>query len=512
MNFRFFLTIRHWALAAGGSALLLASGAFGKVSLAPLFRDGAVLQRDQPLAIWGGAGAGESVRVEFHGQSRATTAAPNGRWRVMLAPEKASTEPAELVVTGEDTVRVRDVVVGDLWLCSGQSNMEFRVAQANDAEHEIAAAKFPLIRQFKIPHVVAETPLVDCPGEWKMCTPATAGDFTAVGFFFARDLHQRLGVPIGLINSSWGGTFIEAWMSREALKADPAANLIEERWQKVLTDYPAKVAAHDKALAKWTEDAAAAKAAGQTFTRRRPVTPEGPGSRWLPAGIYNAMIVPLAPGAIRGVLWYQGEANGSRAAEYRTLFPAMITQWRKDFGLPALPFYFVQLANFERPVDKSDQEWAFLREAQARALALPMTGMAVTIDIGDPTNIHPKNKQEVGRRLALWARYQIFHENVEYSGPMFANAERQGNAMRVSFTHAAGMTTHGDSLLGFEVAGADHKFVTAAARVDDGRLLVSADGVTEPVAVRYAWRNSPNAALFNDADLPAGSFRSDDWQ
>jgi sialate O-acetylesterase len=313
------------------------------------------------------------------------------------------------------------------------------------------------------------------------------------------------------VNSNWGGTQIESWMSDAALRADPAAPEIFARWQKVLADYPAKVAAHGKAVAKWAHDAAAAKAAGQPFTRRKPAVPEGPGSRWQPSGMYHAMIAPLAPAALRGVLWYQGEANGARAAEYRTLFPGLIRQWRTGFGQPNLPFYFVQLANFARPVDKSDQQWAFLREAQAGALALPATGMAVTIEIGDPTNIHPKNKQEVGRRLALLARAQLGGETIEFAGPVFVAAKPEGGALRVSFTHAAGLRLGGAGPTGFEVAGEDRKFVPAAARIEGDSLLVSAGVVPHPVAVRYAWRNAPPATLFNLAGLPAAPFRSDTW-
>jgi sialate O-acetylesterase len=484
---------------------------FANVTLAPLFRDGAVLQREQPLPVWGRAVPGEAVHVRFHAQSAEATAGANGTWRVTLAPEPASAEPAELVVTATNTLRVRDVLVGDVWLCSGQSNMEFRVAQANNAEREIAAANFPLLRQFKVPHLVAEQPAADCPGEWKACSPATAGEFTAVGFFFARDLYQRFGVPIGLVNSSWGGTQIEEWIGEAALATDPAAKAINARWQKVLGDYPELMAAYPAKLAKWKADAAAAKAAGKPFARRQPAKPEGPGSRWLPSGMFNAMIAPLTPVALRGVLWYQGEANGARAAEYRTLFPAMIQQWRGAFAQPRLPFYFVQLPNFGRAVDRTDEQWPLLREAQAGALALPDTGMAVTIDIGDPANIHPKNKQEVGRRLALIARAQLFGEKIETQGPVFTGAKPEGAALRVSFSHATGLTAPGKSPTAFDVAGEDRKFVPATARIEGDAVVVTADSVAAPVAVRYAWHNAPEASLFNCAGLPAAPFRSDHW-
>jgi sialate O-acetylesterase len=491
-------------------ALLGSSAALANVTLAPLFRDGAVLQRDQPLPIFGRATAGEKIRVQFHAQFAETTAAADGSWRVTLSPEPADGNAAELIAAGANVVRVHEVVVGDVWLCSGQSNMEFRVAQANDAGREIAAANFPLIRQFKVAHLVSDKPAVDAPGAWKPCTPATAGEFTAAGFFFARDLFQRTGVPIGLVNSSWGGTQIEGWIGADALAADPAAPAIVARWQKVLADYPAKVAAQAKALAQWKSAAAAAKAAGQPVARRQPAAAEGPGSRWMPSGMFNAMIAPLTPAALRGVLWYQGEANAARAGEYRTLFPAMIQQWRVAFAQPRLPFYFVQLPNFERG-DAAGEPWARLREAQAGALALPDTGMAVAIDIGDPQNIHPKNKQEIGRRLALLARAQIFGEQVESAGPTLVSAKPEGAALRVTFSHAAGLTLRDQPLTGVEVAGDDRKFVPATARIEGDDIVVAAGSVKAPVAVRYAWRNCPVASLFNGVGLPAAPFRSDNW-
>ncbi|MGH7959441.1 MAG: sialate O-acetylesterase, partial [Opitutaceae bacterium] len=264
------------------------------------------------------------------------------------------------------------------------------------------------------------------------------------------------------------------------------------------------------AVEKWK----AAKAAGKAKKGRAPVKPDGPGSRWLPAGLYNAMIAPLVPYGLRGVLWYQGGTNANRHADYASLFAGMIKQWRADFGQP-LPFYFVQLANFENGAGTRGDVWAFLREAQAKALALPKTGMAVTIDIGDPEDIHPTNKEDVGRRLARHARQQIFGEKIETDGPIFAAAKREGVTMRVTFTHAGGLRlqpARTDARVSFEIAGEDRKFVPASARVDGDTILVSSDQVMTPVAVRYAWRNSPDARLFNGAGLPAAPFRSDDWK
>jgi sialate O-acetylesterase len=495
-------------------ALVIATSASADITFAPLFRDGAVLQRDQPIAIWGQAAAAEKVEVRFRQQTATVITRADGRWKVALKAEPASPVPSELTASGANTVVVRDVLVGDVWLCSGQSNMALLVRGAADAEREMAAAKFPLIRQFKVPTGVAERPADEVGGSWTTCSPETVGNFSAVAYFFARDLHQKLNVPIGLVNSSWGGTQIEGWMSEATLRADPAAREIQARWEKTLADHPAAVAAHAQSLAKWSADEAAAKAAGKAFARPKPRTPEGPGSRWLPAGIYHAMIAPLVPYAMRGVIWYQGEANAARHDEYASLFSAMIKQWRIDFA-QLLPFYFVQLANFESAAGNHGDVWAFQREAQARALKLPATGMAVTIDIGDPKNIHPKNKQEVGRRLALHVRKQLFGEKLETDGPMFVSARSEGAAMRVVFSHASGLKLEPakeDGRVSFEIAGADQKFVPAEARLDGQALIVGAASVSAPVAVRYAWRNSPDARLFNRAGLPAAPFRSDKWK
>ncbi len=496
------------------AALLLAGlPAHADITLAPLFRDGAVLQRDQPVAVWGRAAPAEKVQVTFGGQTASVVTLANGRWKVTLKPLKASAQPAELVATGANTVRVRDVLVGDVWLCSGQSNMGFIVRNVENADAEIAAAKFPLIRQFKVTLTAAEQPKDDVVGEWSSCSPATVGNYSAVAYFFARDLHRQLGIPVAIVNSSWGGTQIESWMSEKVLRAHPAAKDIYARWEKLLADYPAKKQAYGPALEKWKANQAAAKAAGKPFTTRAPLAPEGPGSRWQPASLYNGMIAPLVPYGFKGAIWYQGESNAARHAEYGSLFTDMIKQWRAEFGQP-LPLYFVQLADFASGAGNTGDVWAFLREAQTKALALPGTGMAVTIDIGHPTDIHPKNKQEVGRRLALHARKQLYGEKIETDGPVFKSARRDGQAMRVTFTHAAGMRlapAKDDGRIAFEVAGEDRKFVPATVRVDGDAVIVSADSVAQPVAVRYAWRNLPDARLYNAAGLPAAPFRSDKW-
>jgi sialate O-acetylesterase len=493
------------------------------VKLAPLFCDHAVLQRDKPIPIWGRAEAGEPVTITFHGRSVSTTATDDGRWIAYLDALPASSEAADLVVTGKNKIAVHDVLVGEVWLCSGQSNMEFSVRnqlspifRVADAEEEVAAANYPLIRHFKVKIAESDTPTDGLSGSWAVCSPETVSQFTAVGYFFARDIFERLHVPVGLINSTWGGTPVEAWMSPFALDANPALAFVRDRWRQGLAEYPQKKAAYDAALPLWDKDLAAAKAAGKESEFRllhpqlRP--PHGPGDRWTPTGLFNGMINPLLPCALRGVLWYQGESNAPHAAEYRTLFPAMINAWRAHFGQGDLPFYFVQLANYSFLKNAGGTEWALIREGQAQALSLPQTAMAVAIDLGEHNNIHPRNKQEVGRRLALIAETRLYGIPGDDSGPMFAGATREGHAMRVRFAHAGnGLIAHENPVQSLELAGADKVFHPAQGRIEGETLLVSSSDVKDPVAVRYAWSNDPEANLFNGAGLPAAPFRSDDW-
>jgi sialate O-acetylesterase len=498
------------------AALSLVAGVsvFADVTLAPVFTDHAVLQRDKPLPVWGQAEPGEHVVVTFGERTGSATAGADGRWIVFLDPVPASTQPAELVVEGKNAIRLTDIVVGDVWLLSGQSNMEWPVERAQNAPQEIAAANFPLIRHLKIKRTVAQTPAHDVvtEGGWRVSSPDTTAGFSAVGFFFARDLQPRLGVPIGLLNSSWGGTPVEAWMSPAALESAPDFAVVKQRWEQVTAEFPVKKAEHAAALAAWSAEQAAATAKGEKFSKPRPRGPLDPKGPFTPSGLFNGMINPLLPVGLRGVLWYQGETNTSRASEYRALFSAMIEHWRKHLGQGDVPFFWVQLANFRDPGDPSGITWAFLREAQTQTLALPMTGQAVTIDIGDPGDIHPRNKQEVGRRLALIARAKVYDNSVDYTGPVFESATPEDGAVRVRFKHAStGLIARGKPAQSFEVAGADKVFYRATAKLDRDSVLVSAPEVKEPVAVRYAWSNSPEANLFNGAGLPAVPFRSDSW-
>jgi sialate O-acetylesterase len=489
------------------------------VTLAPLFTDHAVLQREKPVPVWGRADAGEKITVNFSGQSEHTTAGPDGRWEIYLEAMPANREGADLIVAGKNTVTVHDIVVGEVWLCSGQSNMEFTVSHAANAPEEIASAHFPLIRHVRISHAVATAPAetVKTSG-WLSASPETVGGFTAVGYFFARDIFQKLGVPIGLIHSSWGGTPIESWMSPATLASDPAFKIVLERWEKDLADYPEKKKAYDAKFGDWRKAEAAAKAQGEAahvaFLKQRPYqrAPRGPGDSWTPSGLFNGMINPLLPYGIRGALWYQGESNFDRASEYHALFAAMITAWRRHFGQGDFPFYWVSLANFRSDEDPTGLTYAFLREAQTQTLSLPNTGQALAIDIGDADNIHPTNKQKVGHRLARLAKNRVYGITTDDTGPTFASASPEGAALRVRFTHAAsGLIAREKPVQSLEIAGTDRKFHPALGKIEHDTLLVSAPQVREPVAVRYAWRNLPEANLYNGAGLPAVPFRSDSW-
>lgn len=484
---------------------------FGDVTLAPLFTDHAVLQREKALPIWGHAEPGEHVSVTLGDETIAATATADGRWVVVLSPLQASSVGVDLIVRGKNEIRLTDILVGDVWLCSGQSNMEFPVSRGENAAQEIASANNPLIRHFKVARAKSETPIETASGAWEVCSPATAGNFTAVGYFFAREIQPRIGVPVGLINATWGGTQIECWLSSTALASDPRFAAVGENWKRMEVEWFPKKAAYDAALATWQADEASGKFKNTKLAKPRPAEPSANGPTLPPASLFNAMINPVVPFSLRGILWYQGESNFYNPSEYGVLFTAMIRAWREHFGQGDVPFYWVQLPNF-RNGDAFGRTWPQLREEQSKALTLPATGQAVAIDIGDPNDIHPKNKQEVGRRLALIARSQIYGAQVDASGPRFLSAVREGNALRVHFTHAGtGLTARDKPLQSLQIAGADRRFYFATAKIERDTLLVSAAQVREPVAVRYAWFNAPEANLYNGAGLPAAPFRSDDW-
>lgn len=617
------------------------------LELPRIFSDGMVLQRDQPIRVWGRCDGCERVVVTFAGTTAEARADGDGHWRVELPAQAAGGAHVMRIDDGIRWKELHDVLVGDVWLASGQSNMEWSIAAANDAEAEMSRATDPLVRHFKVPHAWSDEPEWQLAGgQWVGSSPSAAGDFSAVAHYFARELRKSTGVPIGIIDSSWGGSRIEAWMDAGALGVDVAdvrrsmRSMVEaderglaqtQRKLALFPDLPVDAPAWEvPALedAGWTSiavpgawegegwigmdgqawyrtrfvlDEAEAKAGtlllgvgriddsdttwvngvqvGQTRMQydmpRRYAVPasalragenvvairvtdtgggggiHGPaqelfvqpasgeprplGGEWKfrpervtvalddgknqqPTLLYNAMIHPLQPFPMRGVIWYQGESNADEAAQalrYRELFPAMIRQWRAQWAEPGLPFLWAQLASFDSDKDAGrESPWALLREAQSAALSLPSTGQAVTIDIGDPGNLHPGNKQDVGKRLALLAQHAAYGQDVVHAGPVFNGMQVDRDQVELSFdTGSRALAVRGDGRLqGFELAGADRLFHPAEATIDDNRVVVRSAAVPSPVAVRYAWKDAPvDANLVNDAGLPASPFRSDGW-
>jgi sialate O-acetylesterase len=390
--------------------------------------------------------------------------------------------------------------------------MQWCAKDSMNGKDEVAAANYPNVRLFSVKRTVATTPQDNCEGEWKVCTPETVPDFSAVLYFFGRDLHKELKRPVGLIHTSWGGTPAESWTSRPTLEADPDLKVIADRWDENLANYPKAKAAYDKAMEDWQKAANEAKAAGKEEPKK-PNAPQGADSPWLASGLYNAMIAPIVPYAVEGAVWYQGESNAGRAYQYRKLFSSMIQDWRKNWG-DDLSFYFVQLANYtETKPEPADSDWAELREAQNMALKLKKTGVALAIDIGEAKDIHPKNKQEVGRRLALNALAKDYGKDVDYLGPMYKSMSVKGNEVVIKFsgTDDGLVAKGGEPLKGFAIAGADKNFVWADAKIQGDKVVVSSAKVAKPASVRYGWANNPVCNLFNGAGLPASPFRTDSW-
>lgn len=500
--------------------LILVTAAHADVKLPSLVGDNMVLQQQKPLKIWGTADPAEKVTVAFNGQTVEATADAQGAWLATLKPMTAG-GPFDMTITGKNTINLRNILLGEVWVCSGQSNMQWNVANSVNGPQEIAAANYPQIRLFRVPNKTATEPQTDVVSQWQECSPDTVGSFSAVGYFFGRDLYKALNVPVGLINSSWGGTAAEAWTTVPSLKADPEYQIMFERWDKMIADYPAAsekfketMATYNADLEAWKAACEKAKAENQPLPAqpRRPYPPNGPDSPNRPGNLYNGMINPLINFAIRGAIWYQGESNAGRAYQYRKLMPLMITDWRTKWGYD-FPFYQVNLANYmarkDQPVDSA---WAELREAQTMTAALPNNGQAVIIDVGEEKDIHPKDKQTVGARLVMLALAKTYGKGNEWSGPMYDKMAVENGKIRLTFTHADGMATKDDGpVKGFAIAGEDKKFVWAEAKIDGKSIIVSSPEVAAPVAVRYAWADNPETNLYNAAGLPAVPFRTDDW-
>jgi sialate O-acetylesterase len=624
-----------------------------QIKLPGLFGDHMVIQRNQAVPIWGWSSPNEKITVNFDQQHKQAISDNNGKWHVSLDPQPAG-GPFELAIQGKNSIVIHDVLVGEVWICSGQSNMEFTLKSVKDADSEITTAGFPEIRQIKIPLTVSGTPKEDIPpANWIVCSAKTAGDLTAVGYFFARELVKRLHVPVGLINSTWGGTMIESWTSHEAFENSPAFKsmvasmngrdigpVIKERqlklerqiawieknihdsipetdwknptynskdwpaisvnatwenqplgisgldgivWYRKEVDLDSGIANHPVILSlgkiddndetyvngiwvgstrNWEEkriyhippavfrtgkNVIAVRvedtgggggfyedSSGVNLKTENGILPLGVdwhfriakiagngggiGPNDYPSLLFNAMINPLIPYGIRGVLWYQGEANAGRAYQYRTTFPLMITDWRRHWGQGNFPFYFVQLASFNAENGNSEKgsSWAELREAQSYALNLEATGMSVTDDIGEPNDIHPKNKKDVGLRLSAIALNNIYGKPMEYSGPVYESMSVQGNKAVISFSHTGSGLMVRDKygyVRGFEIAGSDHHFHYAKAYLENNKVVVYTNEVASPEAVRYAWSDdNSDANLYNFEDFPAVPFRTDQWK
>ncbi len=489
-----------------------------EVRLPRVFSDHMVLQRERPVPVWGWAAPGEKVEVSLGAHRASTAADAEGEWRVDL-PALEAGGPHVLKVVGSNTVTISDVLVGEVWLASGQSNMEMYVRDAQNAKQELANAVHPQLRFFTTPRTPAFTPQSDCGGEWAVCSPQTAGEFSAAAYYFAREVQRREKVPVGILHSSWGGTRVQVWMDRETLAADPELRRYVEELDETVREHTKRVLAVAPQVAAWAAQAATAKAAGRPVPMP-PVVPDDPRvhyGEWpeTPTCLYDSKIAPLVPYALRGALWYQGESNAWEASRYTKLLTAMVQGWRREWGQGDFPFLIVQLANFGAapgPAGPGASDWAELREAQAAMLRVPNTGLAVAIDLGDAYDIHPKNKQEVGRRLALAAGHLVYGWKDEYSGPRYRSMEVEGSTIRVHFDHATGLHPAGsDRLQGFAIAGADHRFLWAEAVIDGESVVVSNPEVPHPEAVRYAWGENPPNNLYNAAGLPAGPFRTDRW-
>lgn len=630
----------------------LANSLFAQVRLPRIFGDNMVLQREHPIAVWGWSSPGEKITVQLDKQSKKVTAGRDGKWKVSMDAMPAG-GPFQLTVKGKNTVSLSNILIGEVWICSGQSNMAWSVRNSNDPETEISHANYPQIRHFKVPNTIAAEPQEDIgDAAWKICAPETVGDFTAVGYFFARDLMKEINVPIGLINTSWGGTHVETWISKEAFKEsdefstmiasmgrinldsirmkndDAIVKRIEglqgplseakndlKRWKESSyddTSWPKMkvpgfwerqgpgnidgviwfrksfVVSHEDAGKEANLSLGLIDDADETFVNGTRVGSESGSaprrSYSLPAGLlkegtnviavriddragnggfygepsdvrislvkkdlslagewkyqvesvlktnadvspnqlptllYNAMISPLIPFTIRGALWYQGESNVRRAYQYRTAFPLMISDWRKRWGQGDFPFYFVQLATFDYAKGNSNagSAWAELREAQTATLGLPNTGMVVTTDIGNPLDIHPRNKQEVGRRLAAVALHDLFSKEIVSRGPVYSSMKKDGSKAILSFTDTGSGLMIKDKygyLKGFEIAGADRKFYYARAHIEGDKVVVYHEDVRDPAAVRYGWADDAgDCNLFNKEGFPAGPFRTDQWK
>jgi sialate O-acetylesterase len=489
--------------------LISVSYSYSAIKLPAIISNNMVLQQKSKAALWGWADAGEKVTIttSWNNKTVGITADQNGKWLTYIKTTEAG-GPYTITLKGTNSLQIANVLLGEVWLASGQSNMEFFVGKMDNPsytgvvnyEQEIKDAKFPNIRMIDVANKVADQPQENFVGSWKVCSPQTVDTFSAVAYYFAKEIHGAAGYPVGIINSTWGGTPAESWTKKEVLENDSELKPILTRYDEQVKNYPKASEEYKLALERWKLDTSKNKPAA-------PAQPIGPTHNKSPYKLYNGMIAPLLPYTLRGVIWYQGESNAERANQYRKLFPAMINSWRNDFKNANLPFYFVQIS----PHRSQNPE---IREAQVYTYrTVPHTGIVVTTDNGDSLDIHPRNKKLVGQRLSLWALHNEYgKKDVVFSGPLYRAIKADGDKIRIQFDYVDGglISKDGQELKEFEIAGEDRNFVPAKAVIEGEEVVVSNPQVSKPVAVRFAWRNIPDPNLYNKAGLPASPFRTDD--
>jgi sialate O-acetylesterase len=477
------------------------------IKLPSIISNNMVLQQNTKVAVWGWADASEKISITTSWNNKTATAIPDasGKWLTYLTTTKAG-GPYTITFKGDNEIKVEDVLLGEVWLASGQSNMEFFVAKTRSSsytgvlnyEQEIKEANYPLIRQIDVANKNASEPQQDFRGDWKVCSPQIVDTFSAVAYYFAKEIHKKTGFPVGIINSTWGGTAIESWTKKDVLESEPDFKILIQKYDEAVTDYPKQAEEYKTLLDKWSQDT----------TQKKPTAPAKPNPDKSPYRLYNAMIAPLIPYTLKGVVWYQGENNAPRAYQYRRLFPAMIANWRSDFKNANLPFYFIQIS----PHRSQNPE---IREAQLITYrTVKNTGMVVTTDNGDEKDIHPRNKKLVGERLSLWAlRNEYGQKNVVPSGPLYKSMQIDGNKIVLKFDFVgAGLMVKGSELTEFTIAGSDQKFVPAKAVIVGDEIQVWSEELAKPEAVRFSWSNVPNPNFYNKEGLPASPFRTDNWK
>jgi len=499
--------------------VFLSSIACAQISLPSIISDNMVLQADTNAPIWGKASPKSKITIACSWNKTPVTVESDeqGKWMAAVPTPNKGKSCTINITCGKENRTITNILIGQVWLCSGQSNMKRMVKEANNADKELKAAKFPNIRLFTVKRKTSREPLDDCFGQWVECNPENTADFSAVGYYFGRELYKKLGTPVGLINSSYGGTPAQGWTRKEILEKDPVLKKYIETDANNEANKEIYLKQYAETLNKWKKYVI--KAVAETKpAASKPKQPTQLRESYKCANLYNAMINPLIPFTIKGVIWYQGESNAGDfiaddALMYRKLLPAMITNWRSDWKQGDFPFYYVQLAAYgstDLTVPPADSQWAVLRESQTMALSVPNTGMAIAMDIGEANDIHPKNKQDVGKRLALWALAKDYGKNVVYSGPLYKEMKIEGDKIRISFEYAdSGLKSKGKTLKGFAIAGNDGKFVWANAKIDGKTVLVWSEQVKNPTNVRYGWANWMECNLYNKNNLPASPFRTD---